>query len=240
MNYYAMPCCKRNEVRDLHTTWQTGTQQKGVQYLEKFHRPVRMPIEAFDAFIGADDPATTNRVAHDTAQALLNRVRQSGDPHVVERTVEYANSNGLDDLVQLWAPAAAQSLPGALWRLYLIHMAVSQHPEHASYTYRQGASIDRSISRVVSGAVEPTGPEEIRSLTTTILRGAFSGDFAAALERAAAFCAVMSIGAAALAESDEQFAPNRADAFTIRSARYLDFAQDLAGSAKLWRRGALD
>lgn len=209
-------------------------------YVEKFHRPVRMPIEAFEAFIGADDPAATNRIAHDTAHALLNRVRKSGDPQVVERTVEYANTHGLDDLVQLWAPAAPETLPGALWRLYLIHMAVSQHPDHASYTYRRGAAEDRSISHIVAGAQEPTGPEEILQLTATILRGAFSGDFAAALERAAAFCAVMSIGSASPAETDETTAPERANRFTIRSARYLDFARELAASASRWRRGTLE
>ena len=209
-------------------------------YVEKFHRPVRMPIEAFEAFIGDDDPAATNRIEHDTAHALLNRVRQSGDPQVVERTVEYANTHGLDDLVQLWAPAAPETLPGALWRLYLIHMAVSQHSDHASYTYRRGAAEDRSISHIVAGAQEPTGPEEILQLTATILRGAFSGDFAAALERAAAFCAVMSIGAASLAETDETTAPERSNRFTIRSARYLDFARELAASASRWRRGTLE
>ncbi|MFD2674397.1 DNA-directed RNA polymerase subunit beta [Gulosibacter bifidus] len=199
-----------------------------------------MPIEAFEAFIGADDPATTNRVAHDTAQALLDRVRKSADPEVVERTINYANQHGIDDLVQLWAPASAQTLPGSLWRLYLIHMAVAQNPEGASYTYRRGASIDHSISRIVAGAVEPTGPTEILNLTTTILRGAFTGDFADALDRAAAFAAVMSMGANALADDDDAVAPVRAGAFTLRSARYLEFARDLAASARLWRHGALD
>lgn len=199
-----------------------------------------MPIEAFESFIGADDPATMNRIAHDTARALLDRVRHSTDPEVVDRTIEYANTHGLDDLVQLWAHAPAESLPGALWRLYLIHMAVAQHPDHASFTYRRGAALDRSISTIVAGAVEPTGPQEILTLTTTILRGAFTGDFAAALERAAAFCEVMSLGAASLADDDEALKPARASRFTLRSARYLDMAHELATSARQWRRGALD
>lgn len=208
--------------------------------MERFHRPVRMPIEAFDVFEGAPDPATVNRVAHDTAHALLNRVHHSDDPDVVERTVHYANHNGLDDLVQLWAPAAAHSLPGSLWRLYLVHAAVTQDAANASYLYRRGVEVDVSINHVVAGAVEPTGPAELRSLIETILRGAFTGDFADALDRAAAFCAVMSQGAAAVAESDEDANPARASAALRRGARYLDFARDLAQSAKMWRVGALD
>lgn len=208
--------------------------------VERFHRPVRMPIEAFDVFEGAPDPAAVNRVAHDTAHALLNRVHQSDDPEVVDRTVRYANTNGLDDLVQLWAPAAAHSLPGSLWRLYLVHAAVTQDAANSSYLYRRGVEVDVSINHVVAGAVEPTGPAELKSLVETILRGAFTGDFADALDRAAAFCAVMSQGAASLAESDEALNPARASASLRRGARYLDFARDLATSAKMWRAGTLD
>jgi hypothetical protein len=199
-----------------------------------------MPISAFDTFEGAPDPAAVNRVAHDTAHALLNGVRTSDDPDVVERTVSYANSNGLDDLVQLWAPAAAHSLPGSLWRLYLVHAAVTQDPTTSSYLYRRGVEVDVSISRVVAGAVEPTGPDELLTLIEQILRGAFTGDFADALDRAAAFCAVMSQGAASIAESDEHINPARASAALRRGARYLDFARDLSASAKLWCAGQLE
>lgn len=198
-----------------------------------------MPIEAFDEFEGAGDPAALNRIAHDTAHALLHRVRDSGDSDVVERTVQYAQTHGLDDFVQLWSRASAHSLPGALWRLYLIHAAVTRDPVHASYLYRRGAEIDISIHRIVAGAVEPTGPDEVVALAAAILRGAFTGDFADALDRAAAFCAVMSQGAAALADSDEDNLA-RAAATLRRGARYLDFARDLAQCARLWRAGHLD
>ncbi|KAB1643077.1 DNA-directed RNA polymerase subunit beta [Gulosibacter chungangensis] len=208
--------------------------------MEKFDRPVNMPIHAFDNFIGGEDPAHASRLARNTAQALLHRVREADDPDVIERTVGYARHNGLADLAELWSNANPHSLAGSLWRLYLVHEAIAQDPESSSYIYRRGVSVDTSIHHIVAGAVEPTGPLEIRSLTETIFRGAFSGDFEDALDRAAAFCSVMSLGCASIAADHEHSEPERASRATKRSARYLGFAKDLAASARLWRKGLLD
>ena len=211
--------------------------------MERHHRPVRLPIEAFDVVIGGDDPAKTSRVAHDTARALLHRVRGSDDPEVVARTVRYTIANGIDDIAELWSRAAARTLPGALWRLYLIHAAVTRDPAGASEAYRRGAAADRSIATIVAGAVEPTGPDEVRQLAERILRGAFTGDFADALDRAAAFCAVMSLGCADLADdadAHEALHPDRPARATLRAARYLEFAKDLGASARAQRQGLLD
>ena len=62
-----------------------------------------------------------------------------------------------------------------------------------------------------------------------ILRGAFEGDFAVALERAAAFCAVASAGSADL-DGHEAL---------LRATRLQQMAADLAASARLWRAGSL-
>lgn len=208
--------------------------------MERPHRPVRLPIEAFDVVKGAEDPATISRIAHETAQALLHRVRGSDDPEVVARTVRYTLENGIDDVAELWSRSAARSLPGSLWRLYLIHAAVSRDAVGTAEVYRRGVAVDRSISHIVAGAVEPTGPREIRALTEEILRGAFVGDFADALARAAAFSAVMSLGSHALAEDTDADDPEHANVVTLRSARYLEFSKDLAASATLARDGRLD
>ena len=70
-------------------------------------------------------------------------------------------------------------------------------------------------------------------LANEILRGAFEGDFALALERAAAFCRVMSLGSADLAGSDET--SGRARGETIRSDRYSAMAHELTNFARVWR-----
>lgn len=207
---------------------------------ERHHRPVRVPSQAFEALIGADDPAAVSRVAHDTARALLQRARGEGDQAVVARLVAYADEHGIDEIAELWAGAASRSLPGALWRLYLLRQAVRANPAETSYVFRRGYDVDRSISSVVAGAATPTGPEEVVALADVILHGAFSGDFALALERAAAFCLVMSQGATSLAKDEESVAPARARQSTRRAIRYLEMGEDLHASAGMWRLDTLD
>lgn len=211
-----------------------------VQVSDRFHRPVRVPLEAFEALLGGHDPAEVTRVAHDTAAALLQRADLVQDPAALDRLIAFTDEHGIDDIAEVWAPAAPESLPGALWRLYVVREAVTRDPVGSSYVFRRGLEVDRGIGHVVAGAVTPTGPDEIVALADEILRGAFTGDFALALERAAAFCAVMSQGAAALASDEESTEPDRAHDDTLRSARYLQFAHELHGSAVLSRDDALD
>ncbi|MDO5052979.1 MAG: DNA-directed RNA polymerase subunit beta [Pseudoclavibacter sp.] len=205
---------------------------------ERFHKPVRLPGGAFDALLGGGDAAEASRVAHDTAAALLHRVRGGRDAAAVERLVSFADENGIDDIAELWAPAAAASLPGSLWRLYLVRQAAVRDPEGASYTFRRGLEVDRTISHVVAGPVTPTGPRELVQLVDEILRGAFTGDFALALDRAAAFARIMAQGAAQLAEG--QADRERAAAETRRGVRYLQIAEELAACAGRWREDRLD
>ena len=55
---------------------------------DDFHKPTLFGGREFEAFAGTRDPAATMRIAHDTARALLKRVRDSDDPSVIDRVVE--------------------------------------------------------------------------------------------------------------------------------------------------------
>ena len=207
--------------------------------MERHHRPVRLPIEAFDNHVGAPDPAVQSHLAHETARALLHRLHRADDPEALRRTIDYVGEHGIDDLAELWAQSASVTLPGALWRLYLVHGSVAEDLDTASYAYRRGVAVDRSASRIVAGAVEPTGPREIRDLIDRILRGAFTGDFGDALDRAAAFSVVMSLGYESIAGDAERTDPERARLATARALRFLEFSKDLTSAARLWRRNQL-
>ncbi len=204
-----------------------------------FHRPVRMPGGAFEYLPSGDDPAVAHRVAHDTAWALLARVRAGQSAEVVDRVVSYADENGLETLAELWSHASAHSLAGALWRLYLLRRLVSVDPEGASFIYRRGAEALVSADPIVAGAATPTGPEELAALADAILRGAFTGDFGVALDRAAAYCRVMSAGSASLADDSDAVEPDRAESLTTRALRYDGMASELRAAANLWRYGTL-
>ncbi|MGQ3009678.1 DNA-directed RNA polymerase subunit beta [Microbacterium aurantiacum] len=204
-----------------------------------FHKPVRRPAELFDRLFAADDPAEVSRVAHSTARALVARVREEPDAAVVERLVAFTDRNGIDDIAELWSRSPAKSLPGTLWRLYLLQLMVHDDPQTAAMTYERGRIELRSADPVVAGAPTPAGPDELVGLVDMILRGVFVGDFAVALERAAAFCRVQASGASHVADDYEGTESDRASAFTTRALRLSDYAGDLAAVAALWRRDAL-
>ncbi|MEA9985802.1 MULTISPECIES: DNA-directed RNA polymerase subunit beta [Subtercola] len=207
---------------------------------DDFHKPTLFASSTFEAFKGGEDPAHISRLAHDTAAALLSRVREDRDPEVIDRLIAYTDVNGIDAIAELWSRASARSLPGALWRIYLLRALTRQDPEQSSFVFQRGADMSSTIDPVVAGASTPTGPEEITELADQILRGLFEGDFAVALDRAAAFCRLMSAGCASLADDAEVVSPARASELTTRALRFHSIAAELTACATLWRRQSLD
>jgi hypothetical protein len=205
-----------------------------------FHRPTRFWGSKFEAFHGGDDPAAISRVAHETARSLLTRVRDDPSGEVVDRLVTFTDEHGIDAIAELWSRSQARSLPGALWRIYLLRVLIRQDPQGTSYQFQRGTEVIDTIDPVVAGASEPTGPAEITELADRILRGVFEGDFAVALDRAAAFCRVSAAGCTSLADDAEATEPERASEFTTRALRFATTADELTSCARLWRAQSLD
>jgi hypothetical protein len=204
------------------------------------HRPVQFTDAEFAAIQGGEDPAVVNRVAHETANALLHRVRQDPDPAVVERLVTYTDVHGIDAIAELWARVGAHTLPGALWRIYLVRTVIRQDPAEIAYLFERGTHTVGTIDQAVAGAEEPTGPAEILTLSDRILHGLYTGDFAVALERGAAFARLAAAGATSVADDSDATADYRAAALTTRAYRLAELAEDLSAAAALWRRDSLD
>jgi hypothetical protein len=208
-----------------------------------FHRPTRRPSGTFEGFLGGEDPAQVSRVAHDTAAAIISRVRDDPDPVVVARLVSYTDEHGIDAIAELWSHASPKSLPGALWRVYLLRTLIRQDPVGLSFAFQRGTEVSQTIDQVVAGAPVPAGPDEVRQLADQILTGLFAGDFAVALERAAAFARVVAAGFASLADdadATDAAYPERPAELTQRALRLTQLADEFASCARLWRRDSLD
>jgi hypothetical protein len=204
-----------------------------------FHRPALFEGHEFAAFQGSADPAEVSALAHETATLLLAHVKNA-PAEVVDRAIELTDENGLDIAAELWSKTSAHSLPGSLWRLYLVRAYIRQQPEYTSDVYTRGVDKLATADAVVAGAATPTGPEEIRALADQILRGAFEGDYGLALDRTAAFCRVSAAGCLALADEYENLANTERAAFlTTQAATLTATASDLATCARSWRAGSL-
>lgn len=183
-----------------------------------------------EAHGGAYDPTQEIQAAHETAAALVHAGRAAADTALTDRLVALVDDIGLSTLAELWSQRPARSLPGALWRLYVLREWVRRSPDEASREYSAGIRFT-GPNHAVAGAADPPGPEEMGRLVDEILRGVFVGDLAVALERAAAFCRVVSAGRADISTGHES---------AEHAASVLAMADDLTACARLWRAGSLD
>lgn len=191
-------------------------------------RPLHLGPEAMEAHGGAlPDPAAAAEAAHQAALTVVEAGRADASPETTDRLVRLVDTLGIDTLAELWSSRPARSLPGALWRLYILREWVQRRPDEAAREYTAGMGA-AEVSHVVTGIAEPPGTQEVIQLADRILGGVFDGDLAVALERAGAFCRVIATGRAHTEESAVEPA-----------ALMLTTAEDLEACAHLWRAGNL-
>lgn len=189
-----------------------------------------------DAVDGLSDPAELAEAAHATASAIVEAGRGSADPAVTARLVGLVDEHGIDTIADLWAGRPARSLPGALWRMYVLREWVRRDAVGASVEYRAGSAVAQ-VPHVVAGVAEPPGPSEVRDLADAVLGGVYRGELDVALERAAAFCRVVAAGRVLRADDDPD--PGSAATSTRRAASLVQTADDLEHAARAWRAHTL-
>jgi len=205
----------------------------------RFRRPAMLDMELADQIPGDIDPADRGLIAHETAFALVAQARASQDPELVARLVRLVDEEGIDTVAMMWSKAGEHTLPGALWRLYMIREWVKHDADAVARSYHHGVHAAH-VRHAIAGVEDPPGPDEVRRLADAILSGVFAGDLAVALERAGAFCRVVATGAAFEAESDDGHADARAHRTALRAAQLLKTGEVLERCAGMWRDDRLD
>ena len=202
--------------------------------IERFAKPVRMAHDRLEGSAALDpaeslmDPAERSAVAHSTAQMLVAGMRKGGTEEQVERLVAFAQENGIDTLAELWSGAQPVSLPGALWRLYLLKAALADNVEDARLVFERGIEVLGTIDEVVAGAPDPLTSGAFLQVIDDILRGAFTGDFSLTLERASSIARAVSAGVISLSTQNE----HAARSFVDTSLRWSIIADVLSTCAK--------
>ena len=192
------------------------------------HRPAQW--ETFEHVSAPIDwPGARAEVAHDCAAAVLRAGRTGQQPAAA--AVGLADSVGLDELADLWRDAAPSSLPGVLWSLYVLRAWCRSAPAEVTRLYAAGRHW-QPVDEVVAGVADPPGPVEIVQTAESVLTGVFTGDFAVALERAAAFHRIVAAGRAQVM-GDEAGQARLAEG-------NLRAAGQMAGAAAAWRAGSLE
>jgi hypothetical protein len=184
----------------------------------------------FDALVGDVDPAVRSEAADRSAALLVRGPRSPEETVVVDRIVRLVETEGLEEIAEVWAGSAPESLAGSLWRLFLLRTWVYADPVGAARQFDAGRR-HSPVLEVVAGVTSPPGPEEVRALADKVLRGIREGDYADTLFRAAAFAHLAATGRAHLADEGSPVAGDLSAARLMTLADQLEAAgrQELGG-----------
>ncbi|MFN2519068.1 MAG: hypothetical protein ABR604_08520 [Jatrophihabitantaceae bacterium] len=202
------------------------------------HRPSPYAdlTDLIDAAGGAM-PSLRAEIAAATAAVVVEvgrRERAQSTDGEGARFVALADQVGLDTLADLWRDADPVSLPGALWALYLLRQWCNTNPDDVARLWRAGEAF-AAADAVVAGVADYADVVAVRQVADAVLGGAYRGDFAVALERAAAMFRVVAAGRRELATPGEPGAGERK--LAQRNERV---AADLTAAAARWRAGTLN
>lgn len=202
----------------------------------RFRRPAPLFAARAEEIPGAPDPQLATDLGHESARALLDGVYRSTDPAVVERVLRLVETEGLDDLASLWSGSPAETLPGALWRLYVLHTWARRNAHDVVRRYREGTHTIPGL-RYLAGVAEPPDIDQVRATLDEILRGAFTGDLPIALGRAGAVAVLCAHGTAHLADREQT--PELQHAMTTQASRLLSTGEELTEAARMAEAGTL-
>lgn len=150
-------------------------------------RPAQLRPEQIELIEGEVDTAATSELAHLTAHAVvpLNSLQVGLDPQAANRIQGIIDAEGVDSIAEIWANSPEDSLPGILWRGYLLR----------EWIRRFGADVELRFvaAQKIAERDEPeklnqvSTPAQIRASWDEVLRGNFAGDFLAVLRESARF-----------------------------------------------------
>jgi hypothetical protein len=214
---------------------------------ERPHRPARYAdLTAMIDASGGSAQVVPGELAASTARAVLDAAA-TGDADVAA-LVELADSVGLETLSSLWRAAEPVSLAGSLWALYLLRQWCRADPWTVSRIWTAGTPL-AAADAVVAGVGLHGDENAIRDFADALLTGAFRGDFAVALERAAAFFRVAAVGRRRINAENADNTDNTGNAENTETAegdgpdspaqRNEAAADALAESARQWRLNRL-
>ncbi|GAA0261311.1 hypothetical protein [Cryptosporangium japonicum] len=201
----------------------------------RHHRPiVAADLERLVEGSVEGEPSARMELAHATAAALVSVGRNTaGDDEPTDRLVRLADTVGLDTLAELWRGAPPDSLPGALWALYLLRTWCTENGSEVARLYRTGRSL-APVDEVVAGVRDDADPNAIAAVADDVLNGLYQGELDVALERGAAFFRVVAAGREFLATDGPD-----GDAERHRAGRNRACADGLGRAADAWRDGTL-
>ncbi|RAX18942.1 MULTISPECIES: hypothetical protein [unclassified Actinomyces] len=226
----------------------------------QFHRPARLDPEAAENIEGSDDPAVASELAHRAAQALIGGFPE--DAPETDASVELITragvvaavaGHGVDAVAELWADSPATTLPGTLWRLFLVREWIRRDPELVERRYATVVDLTAITSEAAAAAARvrldaalvdarpAPAPEDVRAALDDVLAGGLAGSVPALvpiLTATSGFLRALAAGSSPVWIDDD--ADELAHRVTRRESALLATADELAEAARRADVGLLD
>lgn len=201
-------------------------------------RPAMLDAARAETIIGDEDPASLAAVAHTAAWALMGIGDDTFTDEDVARLRDAVRARGIDTIAHVWSRSPEFTLPGALWRVYLLHEWYHRDPISVAQRYADG-----SRAPIIQGLEAPV---ELRPLSLimeevdSLLRGDLTDDdleyvFAQA-SRAMRVLAAGEAGALWIEDPTDPLAHR----VTMRHSALLATADELDVAAREAAAGTLD
>lgn len=152
----------------------------------KPRRPAQLELEQIELIEGGVDTAFSSELAHIAAQAVVPlQTNHELDSETLTRVQSLIAEEGIDTLVETWVTSPEISLPGILWRGYLLREWIRRYPQEVATRFagakQHFAENDSQRLSLVSS------PDQVQSLWDEVFQGSFTGDFENVLRSSARF-----------------------------------------------------
>lgn len=191
-------------------------------------RPAMLDAEQAENIPGAEDGAISSEVAHLVAQTLLGIEKESDEN--VQRLRQLLESGGIDTVSELWSSSPAGTLPGTLWRLYLVYQWYLRDPNLVNERFQQGLA-SLKIREVFSSQHCEKSVAALMEKLAALWKAQISiAQLAPLLDRVSDFLQVLASGVSTEWIKDAR--DELADPVTLRPEALLQTASDLKLSAR--------
>ncbi len=203
----------------------------------RFHRPASLDQAEAEAIEGDEDPAAESEIAHTTAWALLGVPNADFDDKAVEQLRTSVRTEGVDIIAAAWSRSPEFTLPGALWRIYLLWQWHQMNPEVLQERFDEGVSA--MAEKGFQSAPIPL-PDVIRGVEGILAGYGNEDELASVLSAAAQSMRVMAMGVRFGPEWITEEGHVLAHTVTRRPQALLDTAKELDESAREAAQGTLN
>ena len=191
-------------------------------------RPAMLDAEQAENIPGAEDAASSSEVAHLVAQTLLGIEKESDEN--VQRLRQLLESGGIDTVSELWSTSPAGTLPGTLWRLYLVYQWYLRDPQLVNERFQQGLAA-LEIGDIFSRKHSDKSVANLMDKLAALWQAQTSiAELAPLLDRVSDFLQVLASGVSAewIKDSRDELAYT----VTLRPQALLQTADDMKLSAR--------